>query len=66
MDVICVVLGVCCWIFDKTALHITTICVGVLELILLALVKKDMLNESWLAVLISFLSIASGIVCLCV
>ena len=69
MDVVCLVLGICCWIFNSTPLHIVSICFGAVEFLLLLLVKnarKEPISEYWYSLLISILSLASGIVCLCV
>lgn len=69
MDIVCLVLGICCWIFNSTPLHIVAICLGAIEFLLLVLVKnakEEPISEYWYSMLISVLSLASGIVCLCV
>ena len=69
MDLLCLILGVCCLIFNSTALHIVSICLGLLEFVLLIAVKvarKESVSDSYLSILLSILCLASGVVCLCV
>ena len=58
MDIVVVILGFCCWIFNSTALNIVTICLGAIEFILLVLVKnarKEPISEYWHSILMSVL-----------
>lgn len=69
MDIVCLILGICCWIFNSTPLHIVTICLSAVEFFLLLLIKtarREPISEYKHSILISILSLASGIVCLCV
>ena len=69
MDILCFVLGVCCWVFNSTALHIVTICLSSITFALLIAInvaKRETSRERMLSIIITLLSLSSGIVCLCV